>query len=129
MTISVQRLHHFTLHCAEDEVEELREFYESVLGLTVGSRPAFPVGGYWLYAGDEAVVHIVVVGKFESAAHSGFDHVALLCSDLAASRQRLADLHIPFEEAPVFERPLHQIHFRDPLGVKLELTFEIHNQA
>ena len=40
------------------DLEATRDFYADVLGLSVGFRPSFPAPGYWMYAGDMAVVHI-----------------------------------------------------------------------
>ena len=40
-------------------LEESREFYENVLGMTVGDRPNFDFPGYWLYLNDHAVIHLV----------------------------------------------------------------------
>src|SRR5689334_18058758 len=42
-----------------DRLEETRRFFEEVLGLRVGPRPDFDFPGYWLYAGDRDVVHLV----------------------------------------------------------------------
>ncbi len=37
------------------------DFYTEVLGLRLGPRPPFTFNGAWLYAGDQAVVHLVEV--------------------------------------------------------------------
>ncbi|SFM92383.1 VOC family protein [Variovorax sp. OV329] len=124
MTISVQRLHHYTLRCTADEIEELRSFYEGVLGMTAGERPQLRVPGYWMYANGAPLVHLFIDTPGASPANTGFDHLAFLASDLEGSRRFLADRGVEFTEAPVPGWPLHQIFVRDPLGVKLELTFE-----
>ena len=33
-------------------LDELRDFYRDVVGLTVGDRPPFRRFGYWLYSGE-----------------------------------------------------------------------------
>jgi hypothetical protein len=56
---------------------------------------------------------------------SGFDHVSLAGAQLDAARKLLADRGIPFEELPVPGWPLWQIFLRDPVGSKIELTFDL----
>ena len=42
------------------KLEESRRFYEELLGLRRGDRPAsLPSNGYWLYAGDQPIIHLV----------------------------------------------------------------------
>lgn len=124
MTVKLQRLHHYTLRCGADKIEEVRAFYEGVLGLTVGERPQLRVPGYWMYANGAPLVHLFIDTPVASPASTGFDHLAFLASDLQASREFLTSQGIEFTEAPVPGWPLHQVFVRDPLGVKLELTFE-----
>src|SRR4051812_22964016 len=55
-------LNHFSIRTLD--IDATRDFYERVLGLTVGPRPPFPFPGLWLYRGDHAeyanaVVHII----------------------------------------------------------------------
>jgi hypothetical protein len=60
----------------------------------------------------------------ESGATLGFDHVSFRTKGLKAMRERLRKLNVKFEEVPVPGFPLHQIFFRDPVGMKVELTFD-----
>jgi hypothetical protein len=41
------------------------------------------------------------------------------------NRAKLTTLGIPFTEAPVPDFPLYQLFLNDPLGVKIELNFEL----
>ena len=43
--------------------------------------------------------------------------------DVERTRQRLRELRIAFDELPVPGYPLYQIFFKDPQGLKIELTF------
>ena len=56
MTISC--LHHINIQTKL--LEETRDFYERVLGLYVGARPAFGQIGYWLFVPgtDHPIVHL-----------------------------------------------------------------------
>ena len=61
------------------DVERAREFYVRALGLRVGDRPPFASVGYWLYLGDQPVVHLVQLrGRRHARAgiRERLDHVA-----------------------------------------------------
>lgn len=99
-------------------------FYEQVLQLRQGPRPAFGFPGAWLYSGENALVHLVT----ESAAApdgngAPLDHVAFAVAGLAACRTRLQGLGIDFEERVVPGNGLTQIFLSDPDGLRLELCF------
>lgn len=123
---------HFTLRVRPDVLPVLREFYTRVLGLREGPRPDFPFPGHWFYAGGAAVVHLAGNEPEESGQAGGdaalstgrFNHVSLRTRGLAATRAHLAKLGVPWEEAPVPGVPLHQVFLHDPVGLKIELTFD-----
>ena len=122
-------IHHFTIRCTPTELEPVHSFYRDVLGMKAGPRPAFNFPGHWLYIGDIAVVHLAAIVPDDSGASSrpgsGFDHVSLHSRGLQAMRQRLTSLAISYEELPVPGWPLQQIFVHDPVGSKIELTFEV----
>jgi len=122
-------IHHFTIRCAPAQLEAVCAFYRDVLGMQTGPRPPFPFPGHWLYVGDLALVHLAAIASDDSARRSvaaaGFDHVSLRARGLQATRDRLGSLSVPYEELPVPGWPLHQIFLRDPVGSKIELTFEV----
>lgn len=127
--VVLERIDHLTIRTHADQLEPVREFYEKVLHLKPGKRPNFAFPGYWLYLGERAVVHLAGNArpelKFsESGATLGFDHVSFRTTGLKAMRERLNTLGIKYEEAPVPGFPLHQIFLRDPVGMKVELTFD-----
>lgn len=131
---------HVTLRCAPAQLSVVRSFYENVIGLTSSSRPAFDFPGAWLYAGDRAIIHLAAVLErpmavtmtpassrpAASEATGYIDHFALrVNAPVSRFREKLAALNVPFSEAPVPGYPLHQIFLVDPLGVKVELNFEL----
>lgn len=125
----VSRLHHYTLRCAVSELDPLRDFYTRHLGLTVGPRPNLPAPGYWLYVGGRPVIHLYAIASEPTPFLQGpLDHVALLGHDLEGTRSHLRAQGVQFEEAPVPDWPIHQIFLRDPLGLKVELSFELGEQ-
>ena len=106
------------------DVERTKDFYVR-LGLRVGARPPFPSRGYWLYLGDQPVLHLVQrPGDQPHHAGSGnVDHIAFAASDLEATRRALAADGVPFREAVVPRDGTIQIFVRDPDGVTVELNF------
>lgn len=123
-------IHHFTIRCSSTELESVRDFYCDVLGMKEGPRPNFDFPGHWLYVGDVALLHLAAIlpdqqSRIAERCISGFDHVSLAGAQLDAARKLLADLGIAFEELPVPGWPLWQIFLRDPVGSKIELTFDV----
>lgn len=123
--MKIAGLHHYTLRCDEADLEGLKEFYRRALGLQPGPRPSLRYAGHWLYAGDQPVVHLYASGRAPSPEAVALDHVSFRASGLAATRARLAELGIASTEAPVPGWTLHQVFIRDPLGLKVELTFDM----
>ena len=121
-------LDHYNIRAPSPLLEALRDFYVATLGLRVGPRPRFRTHGYWLYAGEQAVLHLSGT-RTDEVREVGvtptFDHVAFRCDDDAAMRATLdaAGIHFVVEDAP--ERSQRQIFFRDPAGNGIELNFTL----
>lgn len=121
---------HVTVRVRPQEVEAMRSFYADLLGLRIGPRRlTFP--GIWLYVGDQAVVH--VAGNVDAGAEPppgqtggsvGFDHVAFQSQDLEAAKQRLDQAGIAWREVWRPELDILQLVILDPVGTKVELTFD-----
>jgi hypothetical protein len=133
-------LGHITLLCMPAQLPSVKGFYEEVIGLETGARPPFDFPGAWLYAGKAPIVHLAAVlqgapavtSTSRSALPGGalstapIDHIALCAmGTVDESRAKLMRLGIPFTEAPVPGFPLYQLFLNDPLGVKIELSFEL----
>lgn len=118
---------HYNLRAPRALLEELRGFYSEVVGLEVGPRPPFNSFGYWLYAGQQAIVHLSEArpGENRPAQPLGtFDHAAFRCMGRAAYEQALTQRGIAFRTALVPETRLFQIFVTDPAGNGVELNFE-----
>ncbi len=123
-------LNHFTLKCRVEDLEPLKTFYGSVLGLTEGPRPGFEFPGAWLYSGGQATVHLAArLDEAAAPATGPLDHISFNGQDIEAMRKRLADLGIAFGESPVPGFPLHQIFLKDPVGLKVEITYRTDEEA
>lgn len=140
---AVGGINHVTLCCSVVQLPSVERFYKDVLGLRVGPRPAFDFPGTWLYAGAEPVIHLAAtrrepadtakpnapspaVSPGAAAATGPIDHFALrVAGALDEWRDRLAACGVSFSEAPVPGFPLYQFFLHDPLGVRIELNFEL----
>jgi catechol 2,3-dioxygenase-like lactoylglutathione lyase family enzyme len=117
---------HYNLRASRDTLDALRDFYVNVVGLRQGDRPPFRHYGYWLYAGDEAVLHLSEVnpGEVRHTQVSGtFDHVAFACTGAAQFEAHLERLGVQYRRDVVPARQQYQLFFRDPAGNGVELNF------
>jgi catechol 2,3-dioxygenase-like lactoylglutathione lyase family enzyme len=107
------------------DVELTKDFY-LCLGLRVGDRPPFASRGYWLYLGNQPVLHLVQRKDGEAHHdHTGnVDHVAFRAVDVEGTRRALAEAGVAFREAIVPRDNTIQIFVRDPDGVTVELNFD-----
>ena len=106
------------------DVERTKAFY-LLLGLRVGDRPPFASRGYWLYLGDQPVLHLVQrpEGQPHHETSGNVDHVAFAATDLEGTRRALRDAGLPFREAVVPRDHSVQIFVQDPDGITVELNF------
>lgn len=138
MTLS---LNHFSIRATD--MAATRNFYETVLGLTVGPRPDFPFPGLWMYNGDHAhvanaMVHIIGIdksnpdglkqylGEMDQAKLHGsgaVDHIAMMTTGLASMLAHLKKLGVPCRERTVPSIHLHQVFLNDPSGIVIELNY------
>ena len=125
--MNVRAFDHYNLRAARAVLDELRDFYCDVVGLTVGERPPFRRFGYWLYAGDTPVLHLSEADPGEQRpgqAVNTFAHAAFNCTGRAEFERRLKELGIPYRTAQVPLLSLSQLFFHDPAGNGVELQFD-----
>jgi catechol-2,3-dioxygenase len=118
---------HYNLRASRPVLDGLRDFYRDVVGLKVGERPPFRHFGYWLYAGDRAVLHLSVAEDGEprsGTAVNTFSHAAFNCTGRAEFEARLKRFGIPYRTARVPLLDLDQLFFHDPAGNGVELQFD-----
>lgn len=119
-------LNHYNLRAPRELMERLRGFYCDAVGLSVGPRPPFNSFGYWLYAGDQPVLHLseTRAGQAHAAgAATTFDHAAFTCVGRAEFESRLTRMGISFETARVPGTTQVQLFISDPAGNGVELNF------
>lgn len=124
-SLPVHHLHHFNIRVPVALLEPVRDFYIHIVGLAEGKRPPFRFAGYWLYAGEHPVLHMMAAkeGQEPSKEIGSIDHVAFACSDYEATCRHLRDKGIAFRTSTVPGTVQQQIFFLDPLGNGIELNF------
>lgn len=131
----LQRLEHYLIQTAD--MEATRDFYTRVLGFHVGPAPEFSFPVFWLYLGDQDVIHVTTGGanvsenrkkylgqQSEAVSGSGvIDHMAFRCTGLADMMEHLTRHGVPFTRRMVNDQGLFQLFLMDPNGLKVELNF------
>ena len=121
-----------------DDIEVTKDWYVKVLGFRVGPHPDFKFPVYWLYLGDNDVIHVTTGGAKitenrkryvgqESDATRGtgvIDHIAFRSTGLIEMIDHLKKLGIDFKERQVNDEGLYQLFLIDPNGIKIELNYE-----
>jgi catechol 2,3-dioxygenase-like lactoylglutathione lyase family enzyme len=128
-------------HCSirTARLDETRDFYVDVLGMTDGERPDFDFPGNWLYVGDRPVVHLVGIdpddpsglieylgGDIDPAALDGsgaFDHLAFRATDAEGLMRKLEENGYPYREREVPGLGLFQVSVEDPNGITVEINY------
>lgn len=140
-------LNHYSIRTTD--IAATRDFYQRVLGLTVGPRPDFAFPGAWMYRGDHAdvanaAVHIIGIdpndpqglqkylGGRDPASLKGsgaIDHIAFFADGLSAMLEHLRGLGVAVRERTVPNIGLHQLFLDDPNGVVIELNYPAAEKA
>jgi len=115
------RLDHVNI--ATTDLDGAKDFFVRILGLDVGERPPFPFPGFWLYAGDQPIVHLVGRASKPDSDSGSIDHVAFRGDDLDQLVKRLRDAGVEHRIAVVPETGRRQVFFRGPDDVKIEVGF------
>ena len=119
--MAITGMNHFTV--LTDDVGATVAFYRDLLGLAEGPRPPLGFPGAWLYAGGQAVLH-VVGGRPRSELRAGaIDHMAFSATGLAAAIAALDAKGIAHQCRQQAGSGVWQVFFHDPSGAKVELDF------
>jgi catechol 2,3-dioxygenase-like lactoylglutathione lyase family enzyme len=118
----IHRLDHVNVRTAN--LEGLVRFYTQAIGLVQGERPPFTFPGAWLYAGDQAVIHLV--GAEQQPHPEGslrLEHFAFSASNLPDFLTRLARHGVAYQQARQAGTGNVIINVMDPDGNRLHIDF------
>ncbi|WP_215397471.1 VOC family protein [Rheinheimera oceanensis] len=121
--MKVESIDHLNISGPENLIEEVREFYEKILGLKVGNRPNFRRAGYWLYASEKAIIHLTVSEDNRSGSHTYLDHFAFRVTGLSSAKKWLDSQGVEYKQSIVSEMNQVQLFLSDPAGNGVELNF------
>jgi len=108
--------------------EQTKDFFVDIVGLEVGFRPPFTFGGYWLYAGDQPVIHLTdaltrAPREEEATGSAAVDHVCFRMTGFSAVREKLERQGLHYLMQTVPRTGDVQLFVDDPNGVNVELNF------
>jgi catechol 2,3-dioxygenase-like lactoylglutathione lyase family enzyme len=118
----IQALNHCTV-LAEDLAVTL-DFYVGLLGLRQGPRPDLGFPGAWLYAGEQAVLHVVAGRPLPEPRAGVIDHLAFSARGLAQMKARLEARGLPITLRRLPGGGDWQLFCHDPNGARVELDFD-----
>ena len=124
MGVTLKKLDHVNVRTAR--LDAMIAWYGEMLGMNTGPRPDFDFPGAWLYAGDNAVIHLVGVdaptGPPDNLALEHFALSATGLKDLIARAKATGSRYF-LRKVPSF--PIVQINLWDPDGNHIHIDFDV----
>jgi catechol 2,3-dioxygenase-like lactoylglutathione lyase family enzyme len=125
--MTAHAMNHFTI--LAENLDQTRDFYRDLLGLEEGYRPDMGFPGAWLYAGEQAVLHVVVRNPLPQPRAGVLDHMAFTATDLAGTVRKLEQKGVRYQLGRQVETGAWQLFFHDPNGARVELDFAATEQG
>jgi catechol 2,3-dioxygenase-like lactoylglutathione lyase family enzyme len=119
--MAIDAMNHFTV--LTKDLDATRDFYVGILGLKEGYRPPLGFPGIWLYAGTQAVLHVIAGRPLPSSPAGVLDHMAFSASDLPGVAALLKSKGIKFDLRKQPDSGVWQLFCFDPSGARVELDF------
>ena len=111
------RFDHVNIRVTDQEA--VRDFLALIVGVKAGPRPPFDFHGYWLYLGDQPVIHLA------PRDHPGdvgwVNHIAFTGFDFARKSAELSAAGVPFKVQTLPGTDIRQIFVNGPEGLRVEL--------
>ena len=120
--MAIVGMNHFTV--LTKSLDDTRDFYIELLGLSEGQRPDLGFPGVWLYAGGQAVLHVIAGRALPSDPRGVLDHMAFSAKDLPAIVGKLKARGIAYDLRRQPESGTWQLFCFDPNGARVELDFD-----
>lgn len=126
---------HFTIRT--DKLVETKDFYSRLLDLKEGPRPSFKFKGYWLYHESKPMFHLVETSISDDDAVADYlgsrddgeggsgaiDHLAFRIEGYGSLLEKASKNGWDFFQRTVPDIQEHQVFFRDPNDITIELIF------
>ncbi len=111
------RFDHVNIRVSDQEA--VRDFLIKVVGVSDGPRPPFSFPGYWLYLGDQPVVHLA---PRDAPGEVGWvNHIAFTGFDFAAKSSALDAAGVLYKVQTLPGTAIKQIFVDGPEGLRIEL--------
>ena len=123
----ISAMNHFTV--LTDDLDATKAFYIGILGLDDGFRPDLGFPGAWLYAGGQAILHIIAGRALPPNRRGVIDHMAFSARDLRAVATRLTEHAIEYDLRRLPSTGSWQLFCHDPSGARVELDFDADEPA
>jgi len=117
----VSGMNHFTV--LTDDLDATITFYVDILGLSVGARPDLGFPGAWLYAGGQAILHVIAGRALPADPRGVIDHMAFTAHDLRGVTARLGQRGVVYDLRRQASTGAWQLFCFDPSGARVELDF------
>ena len=85
--MGIKGLDHVNINTSN--MKDTLSFYTDLLDFTDGFRPPFDFPGAWLYAGGNAVIHLVFSDSEPNVISNPVDHIAFEATGFEETKQRL----------------------------------------
>ena len=124
--MQILRLDHVNLRTTQ--LETMIQWYTEFLDLQLGSRPNFPFEGAWLYAGDIAIVHIIVIDDDNAVGAEDslkLEHFALRGTDIRAFEAKLKARNERYRRSDITDFGIAQFNIWDPDGNHIHVDFAL----
>ncbi len=124
----VTEINHYNLRATREFMQVLKDFYCNIVGLKEGVRIASKSYGFWLYIGNNDILHLSEYkgeGAPDLNVNGTFDHISFTCNDMPAMEAHLKAHNIAYTTRDLPLIKTKQINFKDPAGNGIELNFKI----
>lgn len=113
---------HFTV--LTEDLQATIDFYQDILGLTPGPRPAFDFPGAWLYCQGRPILHVIAGRPLPQPPGGVLDHMAFTSTGLQDTLSRLERRGLRHDLRRLPNQGTWQLFFRDPSGARVEMDFD-----
>lgn len=119
--MGITRLDHVNIRTAN--LDAMVSWYASVLGMHTGPRPPFSFPGAWLYAGEDAAIHLVGVEQEQRSIEPKLEHFALSATGLDVFLAKLKETGTDYSARRVPGFGILQINLNDIDGNHIHVDF------